>query len=137
MTGNGVTEDLCAAWRPQVLGTLVRRYGQFAVAEDATQEALLQAAEEWRRSGVPDNPRAWLITVASRRMTDLLRAELARRRREETAAAWTFPLAETAPADDAAAGRPGRQPGPALPLLPPRRWPRPRRSPSPSGRSAG
>ena len=100
MTGNGVTEDLWRRLAPQVLGTLVRRYGQFAVAEDATQEALLQAAEEWGRSGVPDNPRAWLITVASRRMTDLVRAELARRRREEAAAAWTYPL-ETSAADGA------------------------------------
>ena len=58
MTEFGVTEDLLRRLAPQVLGTLVRRYGQFAVAEDATQEALLQATEEWRRSGVPENPRA-------------------------------------------------------------------------------
>ena len=100
MTDSGVTEDLWRRMAPQVLGTLIRRYGQFAVAEDATQEALLQASADWRRSGVPENPRGWLITVASRRMTDLLRAEQARRRREE-AAAWTFPLPEPAPADDA------------------------------------
>ncbi|MGC5009381.1 RNA polymerase sigma factor [Streptosporangium sp. DT93] len=100
MTGTGVTEDLWRRLAPQVLGTLVRRYGQFAVAEEATQEALLQAATEWSRSGVPDDPRAWLTTVASRRMTDLLRAELARRRREEAAAAWTYPL-ETSAADGA------------------------------------
>jgi RNA polymerase sigma factor (sigma-70 family) len=92
MTEFGVTEDLLRRLAPQVLGTLVRRYGQFAVAEDATQEALLQAAQEWRRSGAPEYPRAWLITVASRRMTDLVRNELARRRREETAAAWTYSL---------------------------------------------
>ena len=86
MTGSTATEDLLRRLAPQVLGALVRRYGQFAVAEDATQEALLQAAEEWPRSGVPDHPRGWLTTVAARRMTDLLRAELARRRREEKAA---------------------------------------------------
>nr|WP_276612030.1 DUF6596 domain-containing protein [Kineococcus vitellinus] len=87
---------------PQVLGSLVRRYGQFAVAEDATQEALLQAAQQWPRSGVPEHPRGWLLTVAARRMTDLLRAELARRRREETAAR-AFPRA-AAPAADAPPG---------------------------------
>jgi len=97
VTGPSTIEDLLRQLAPQVLGTLVRRYGQFAVAEDATQEALLQAANEWPRSGVPDHPRGWLVTVAARRMTDLLRAELARRRREE-AAAWTFPLT-AAPAD--------------------------------------
>lgn len=98
MTGPSATADLLRRLAPQVLGTLVRRYGQFAVAEDATQEALLQAAQEWPRSGVPDHPRGWLVTVAARRMTDLLRAELARRRREETAA-WTFPLAAASAAD--------------------------------------
>ena len=100
MTEFGVTEDLLRRLAPQVLGTLVRRYGQFSVAEDATQEALLQAAEDWRRHGVPDNPRGWLVTVASRRMTDLLRAELARRRREETAASWTYPLQASASGAD-------------------------------------
>jgi predicted RNA polymerase sigma factor len=101
MTGPGVTEDLLRRLAPQVLGTLVRRYGQFPVAEDATQEALLQATEDWGRSGVPENPRGWLITVAARRMTDLLRAELARRRREEAAAGWTYPLVGWAPGADA------------------------------------
>ncbi len=56
---------------------LVRRYGHFEVAEDAVQEALLAAVTQWPRDGVPDSPRGWLITVASRRMTDLLRAEQA------------------------------------------------------------
>jgi predicted RNA polymerase sigma factor len=55
------------------------------------QEALIAAAEQWPRDGVPDNPRGWLITVASRRLTDLLRAEQARRRREDTVAAWAPP----------------------------------------------
>ncbi|MFF8843598.1 RNA polymerase sigma factor [Streptomyces sp. NPDC015127] len=80
------TEDLLRRHAPQVLGALVRRYGHFDLAEDAVQEALLSAAEQWPVGGVPDNPRGWLIRVASRRLTDLLRAEEARRRREETAA---------------------------------------------------
>ena len=80
-------EDLLRQLAPQVLGTLVRRYGRFDLAEDAVQEALLAAALQWPEQGVPENPRGWLITVASRRLTDELRSDQARRRREETAAA--------------------------------------------------
>jgi RNA polymerase sigma factor (sigma-70 family) len=79
-------EDLLRELAPRVLGALVRRYGHFDTAEDAVQEALLAAAKQWPQEGRPDNPRAWLITVASRRLTDLLRAEQARQRREEQ---WT------------------------------------------------
>ena len=57
-----------------MLGAVVRRFGDFAAAEDAVQEALLAAALQWPREGVPDNPRGWLIQVAARRMTDHLRA---------------------------------------------------------------
>ncbi len=67
---------------PQVLGALARRYSDFAAAEEAVQEALLAAATQWPIEGVPSQPRGWLIRVASRRMQDHLRAELARRRRE-------------------------------------------------------
>ena len=80
-------EDLLRQLAPQVLGTLVRRYGRFDLAEEAVQEALLAAALQWPESGVPESPRGWLITVASRRLTDELRSDHARRRREETAAA--------------------------------------------------
>jgi RNA polymerase sigma factor (sigma-70 family) len=83
----GPTEDLLRSQAPQVLGVLVRRYGHFDACEDAVQEALLAAAVQWPEQGVPDNPRGWLITVASRRLTDLLRSEESRRRREEAAAA--------------------------------------------------
>jgi RNA polymerase sigma factor (sigma-70 family) len=81
----------------------VRRYGHFDAAEDATQEALLAAAQQWPGEGMPENPRAWLITVASRRLTDLLRSEQARRRREDTVAQWTLPGDLLAPADRSAA----------------------------------
>ncbi len=76
-------EDLLRTLAPQVLGAVVRRYGHFDTAEDAVQEALLAAALQWPKEGVPDSPRGWLITVAARRLTDLLRSEQARRRREE------------------------------------------------------
>ena len=71
---------------PQVLGAVIRRFRDFAAAEDAVQEALLAAATQWPKEGVPDNPHGWLIQVASRRMTDSLRSGLARRRRETEAA---------------------------------------------------
>jgi RNA polymerase sigma factor (sigma-70 family) len=92
---------------PQVVGAVVRRYGNFDLAEDATQEALLAAATGWREDGVPDNPRAWLITVAARRLTDLLRAEQARRRREDRVAQWTLPDQRVTPAADRAASDSG------------------------------
>ena len=79
-------EDLLRELAPQVLGMLVRRHGQFDAAEDAVQEALLAAAVQWPADGIPDNPRSWLSTVASRRLVDEWRSESARRRREENAA---------------------------------------------------
>ncbi|SEG80731.1 RNA polymerase sigma factor, sigma-70 family [Thermomonospora echinospora] len=96
-------EDLLRPLAPQVLGAVVRRYGHFDVAEDAVQEALLAAAVQWPGDGVPDSPRAWLITVASRRLTDLLRNEQARLRREDAVARWTLPDQWLAPAADRAA----------------------------------
>ena len=87
-TEDGVAvEDLLRRFAPQVLGSLVRRYGHFDVAEDAVQEALLAAALQWPEQGIPENPRGWLMTVAVRRLTDALRSDEARRRREERAAA--------------------------------------------------
>jgi RNA polymerase sigma factor (sigma-70 family) len=97
------TEDLLRRLAPQVLGAVVRRYGNFDLAEDATQEALLAASLRWPQDGLPGNPRAWLITVASRRLTDLLRSEQARRRREDTAARWAL--------TERGALRPGESPG--------------------------
>jgi RNA polymerase sigma factor (sigma-70 family) len=99
--GAGV-EDLLRRLAPQVLGSLVRRYGHFDLAEDAVQEALLAAALQWPEQGVPENPRGWLITVASRRLTDEVRSDSARRRREERAAAQVPPdeQFEAAPGDE-------------------------------------
>lgn len=84
-------EQLLRSLTPQVLAALVRRYGNFEAAEDAVQEALLAASLQWPADGMPDRPAAWLITVASRRLTDELRSEQARRRREATDAALSPP----------------------------------------------
>jgi RNA polymerase sigma factor (sigma-70 family) len=77
------TEELLRELAPQVLGALVRRYGHFDAAEDAVQEALLAAATQWPADGQPEDPRAWLIRVASRRLIDQLRSDESRRQREE------------------------------------------------------
>jgi RNA polymerase sigma factor (sigma-70 family) len=92
-------EDQLHRLAPQVLGALVRRHGRFDACEDAVQEALLAAALQWPVEGEPDDPSAWLITVASRRLTDQLRSEGARRRREESAAA-EVPAGEAIDEDD-------------------------------------
>ena len=80
---------------PQVLGAVARRHGDFATAEDAVQEALIAAATQWPAEGIPANPRGWLYHVAVRRITDHLRSEVARRRREDAVATevwaeWAF-----------------------------------------------
>jgi RNA polymerase sigma factor (sigma-70 family) len=82
-TPAGAPEDLLRTLAPRVLGALVRRHGQFDACEDAVQEALLAAALQWPEDGVPDDPFAWLLTVASRRLVDAFRAESARRVRED------------------------------------------------------
>src|SRR5215469_12101698 len=94
-------ENLLRSLAPQVLGALVRRYGHFDFAEDATQEALLAATLQWPGDGIPDNPRGWLITVAARRLTDLLRAELAREHREQAVARQMLPADLVSPGADA------------------------------------
>jgi RNA polymerase sigma factor (sigma-70 family) len=86
-------ENLLRELAPQVLGALVRRYGQFHLCEDASQEALLAAALQWPAEGCPENPRGWLTTVASRRLMDQVRSEQSRRHREDLIAVAT-PAAE-------------------------------------------
>jgi RNA polymerase sigma factor (sigma-70 family) len=97
-------EDLLRELAPQVLGAIMRRFGDFSAAEDAVQEALLAAAMQWPHEGVPDNPRGWLIQVAARRMTDHLRTELARRRREAIVVMQAPADEQVAPAADSGAG---------------------------------
>jgi len=81
-----VTSERCEdAWRretPLVLAALLRRSGDFETCEDSVQEALLAAAGQWPTQGMPDNPRAWLIRVASRKLIDHQRSHAARTRRE-------------------------------------------------------
>jgi len=79
---------------------LVRRYGHFDTAEDATQEALIAAATTWPTAGRPDNPLGWLIIVGARRLTDLLRSEQARQRRQATVDQQRLPAERVAPAAD-------------------------------------
>ena len=98
-TGAG-TEDLLRELAPQVLGVLVRRFGDFGSAEDAVQEALIAAARHWPAEGVPANPRGWLIQTAVRKMTDQLRSEQARRRREDAAAMAEPPAVDVTGRDD-------------------------------------
>jgi RNA polymerase sigma factor (sigma-70 family) len=95
--------DLEQVWRrcaPEVLAALLRRTGDFDAAEDAVQEALLAAARQWPADGTPDNPRAWLIRVASRRLLDQRRADQARTDRELHVTRQAPPEAFLAPAAD-------------------------------------
>jgi RNA polymerase sigma factor (sigma-70 family) len=101
VSGATQVEELLRELAPQVTGTLVRRYGQFDLCEDAVQEALLAAAVQWPGAGIPERPRGWLVTVASRRLTDQVRGESARRRREETVAARSPADALVTPGPDA------------------------------------
>jgi RNA polymerase sigma factor (sigma-70 family) len=93
------TEGLLRELAPRVLGALVRRYGDFADAEDAVQEALA-AAGTWSVEGRPERPLAWLIRVASRRLADQYRRDDARRRREDLAASWSLARPDASPGRD-------------------------------------
>ena len=122
MTGRPATGDLLRDLAPRALGAVVRRYGHFADAEDAVQEALLAAATTWPADGTPDNPLAWLIRVASRKMADQYRRDEARRRREDLAASWSLISREPVPAHDDTlilmlmCCHPSLSPGAAIPL---------------------
>jgi RNA polymerase sigma factor (sigma-70 family) len=92
-------EGLLRQLAPQALGAVARRYGDFADAEDAVQEALLLASQQWA-TDLPSNPLGWLITVASRRLVDEHRRTDARRRREELASSLSMHVTPVVPAAD-------------------------------------
>jgi len=100
VTPESRVEGLLRELAPQALAALLRRYRQFDACEDAVQEALLAAATQWPKDGIPDNPRGWLVTVAVRRLTDEIRGDSARRRREATVAALLAPEALVTAAPD-------------------------------------
>src|ERR1700745_987992 len=84
---DATSEHLLRELAPHVLGAVARRFRDFSSAEDAVQEAMIAAFTQWPQEGIPDNPRGWVIQVASLRLTDQLRSEIARRQRETTVAA--------------------------------------------------
>lgn len=93
-------EGLVRELAPRVLGLMVRRYGDFADAEDAVQLALIAASTTWQAEGLPDNPTGWLVRAASRRMAERYRSDDARRRREDLAASWSLADPDPAPSRD-------------------------------------
>ncbi len=119
---DGRTEDLLRELAPQALGALIRRYGDFADAEDAVQEALIAAVTTWPAEGRPGNPLGWLIRVASRRLANIYRRDDARRRREQLAASWALAVPGPAPGHDDTlilmfmCCHPSLTPGSAIPL---------------------
>jgi RNA polymerase sigma factor (sigma-70 family) len=98
-TARSDVEHLLRTLAPEVLGIVVRRFGDFAASEDAVQEALLAAATQWPDEGLPEHPRAWLIHVAARRMTDQLRTDIARREREAFVVRQEWPFRDPAETD--------------------------------------
>ena len=100
MTAGVLLEEVWRQESPHVLAALMRRHGDLADCEDAAQEALVAAAEQWPQEGVPEYPRGWLIRVASRRLVDRIRSDQARSAREETDGVAQPADAFTAPAAD-------------------------------------
>jgi RNA polymerase sigma factor (sigma-70 family) len=93
-----VDETLLRSLTPTVIAVLVRRGADFAAAEDAVQEALIEAVRVWPRDR-PRDPQGWLITVAWRKFVDAARAEASRRQREELTQAEPAPGPGTATDD--------------------------------------
>jgi RNA polymerase sigma factor (sigma-70 family) len=90
-------EPLLRELAPRVLAVLARRHASFDACEDAVQEALVAAAAQWPREGIPEQPQGWLVAVATRRLVDEVRSDSARRRREETAGSVALGDARTQP----------------------------------------
>lgn len=105
MNSRGEVEGLLRRLAPQVLGALLRRHGALDLCEDAVQEALAAAAADWPTRGLPANPRGWLVTVANRRLVDLVRSDAARRRREARIMVGSPPAEALQPLGDEVADR--------------------------------
>jgi RNA polymerase sigma factor (sigma-70 family) len=93
-------EDVWRRSAPDVLAVLARRSGDFGDAEEAVQEALIAASRQWPVQGTPDYPTGWLLTVATRRLTDRRRSDASRTERERAMALRTGPGAFLAPGAD-------------------------------------
>ncbi len=82
------TAELEAVFRRhagQIFATLVRYLGDFDLAEEALQDATIAALERWPATGLPDNPGAWLLTVARRKAVDRIRREVKRNAKQQAA----------------------------------------------------
>ena len=93
-------KNLLRELAPQVLGAMMKRFGNFYEAEEAVQEALLTAYLKWPEDGLPDNPRGWLIQVAACSYIDELRRTIKRRQREQHLVLMTPQDDGLAPAPD-------------------------------------
>jgi RNA polymerase sigma factor (sigma-70 family) len=102
VSGEERAENLLRGLAPQVLGALVRRHSAFDLCEDAVQDALVDAAAQWPARGIPENPRAWLTTVATRRLIDRARSDHSRRRREQRVIVGSPPAEFIAASDEEA-----------------------------------
>ena len=100
MSDKQTIEGLLRELAPQALAVLARRFGSFADAEDAVQEALIKAYQTWRDPALPERPLAWLVRVASRQLIGHYRSDSARRRREYLAASWQQVTGEPLPGRD-------------------------------------
>jgi RNA polymerase sigma factor (sigma-70 family) len=123
VTGPSGIEGLLRELAPRALGAVVRRFGDFAGAEDAVQEALVAAISQWPVDGTPDDPLAWLVRVSSRRLIEQYRRDEARRKREDQVVAWSLTAtgARSSAADDTLlllfmCCHPALTPGSAIPL---------------------
>lgn len=114
---DAAVEHIVRREAPHVLAALVRRYGHFHLAEEAVQDALLEAVGAWRPGEVPEKPRGWLIRVAQRKLVDAMRAEAARTAREERYVALETPVSGASASDDGDAARSASDVDDSLDLL--------------------
>jgi RNA polymerase sigma-70 factor, ECF subfamily len=106
-SASGKIEEVFRREAGRVLATLIRLLGDFDLAEEAQQDAFAAAMEQWPTQGMPDNPRAWLISTGRNKAIDRIRREVFFREKifdRELAAAQGDALAEIDESDEAAFG---------------------------------